>query len=331
TGALAVEHAVHIEALAEKALSFLEEERAAKQRKERELSAYNYAAQRLIANIIEFLSPYAGLINRVAGTTDLYTAITGPETVTEEINRPGQDPEIRRDFQGRLSTRFWSLLLRGHNGIIDIFLLPSDKVLRLTKVECFYRPVAQMKGKIDGGSVTWEVEGSSLNEEQKRKFFLDLYHELLDRTRTQMMRSNDGVDRRNVYFDYPQPGDSEEAYVPQGFDYRANQPALFGPDDCDSAPDFECDSGKCNAANQHTFDHSQYLLTESDFPIDCRQNTAQVSPALDSCDDEAGCEKKWSSQRGREKETPKSSQSSRAKKSVKAKEGNAPKRSSKKR
>ena len=232
---MTIEHdqAALLEDLANEALIFIEEEaKHAEQRAKEEMFRSN-AVYSYIARIVEALSPYAGLVNTAVGHTELYTVLTGPELIVEQIKLPGAHDsfEYRKDYRARFSTRTWSLLFRGVDGRIDIFLLPVDKVMRLTKVESFYKPVARLFAEVQGTQVTWTLDGEEKDAKQVMSYVLQLFHQLLERTKSQMFRERSQGGTLNCeLLDLAMTRVSfDESNDTMNFDYRQGQPDLFGP------------------------------------------------------------------------------------------------------
>lgn len=277
------EHASMLEELANETLIFIEEQREQAKKRAKEDSLKNNAIHAYISKIVETLSPYAGLVNTVVGHTELYTVLTGPETIVEQIKMPGAHDnfEYRKDFRARFSTRTWSLLFRGIEGRIDIFLLPVDKVMRLTKVESFYKPVARIFAEVQGTKVHWILEGEDMNAEQRMAFILKLFHQLLDRTKAQMFRDHgrNGIPNSDMFELAIAKVQFDEEQGTMDFDYREGQPYLFGPNEtANSSSAVEPEYIEEPVAQQEVIDltdfnqmspefNSQYLRLEGDFAV----------------------------------------------------------------
>lgn len=275
------DHAALLEDLANEALIFIEEEhKHAKQREREELLKSN-AIHAYIGKIVGMLSPYAGLVNTAVGHTELYTVLTGPEIIVENIKLPGAHDsyEIKKDYRARFSTRTWSLLLRGIDGRIDIFLMPVDKVMRLTKVETFFKPVARIFAEVNGSKVVWTMDGQETSAEERMSFILKQFHQLLERTKAQMFkdRGRGGYMMTSELLDLAiSKAVFNEEDDSRTFDYRAGQPALFGPNETANSssavePQYVeeaiCEQQIIDLTdfNQTTPNVSQFLLSEKDF------------------------------------------------------------------
>lgn len=275
------DHAALLEDLANEALTFIEEEHKHAKQREREELLKNNAIHAYIGKIVGMLSPYAGLVNTAVGHTELYTVLTGPEIIVENIKLPGAHDsyEIKKDYRARFSTRTWSLLFRGIDGRIDIFLMPVDKVMRLTKVETFFKPVARIFAEVNGSKVVWTMDGQETSAEERMSFILKQFHQLLERTKAQMfkdrgrggnMMTSELLDLAISKAVFNEEDDSRT------FDYRAGQPALFGPNETANSssavePQYveevisEQQIIDLTDFNQTTPNVSQFLLSEKDF------------------------------------------------------------------
>lgn len=275
------DHAALLEDLANEALIFIEEEHKHAKQREREELLKNNAIHAYIGKIVGMLSPYAGLVNTAVGHTELYTVLTGPEIIVENIKLPGAHDsyEIKKDYRARFSTRTWSLLFRGIDGRIDIFLMPVDKVMRLTKVETFFKPVARIFAEVNGTKVVWTMDGRETSAEERMSFILKQFHQLLERTKAQMfkdrgrggnMMTSELLDLAISKAVFNEEDDSRT------FDYRAGQPDLFGPNETANSssavePQYveEAISERqiidLTDFNQTTPSVSQFLLSEKDF------------------------------------------------------------------
>jgi len=276
------DHAALLEDLANEALLFIEEEQKQAKQREKEESLKSNAIHAYIGKIVGTLSPYAGLVNTAVGHTELYTVLTGPEQIVEHIKLPGAHDsyEVKRDYRARFSTRTWSLLFRGIDGRIDIFLLPVDKVMRLTKVESFYKPVARIFAEVQGARVVWTLDGEEKSAEQRMTFILKQFHQLLERTKSQMFRDrnrNNAITGELLDLAISKAIFSEEDDS-MNFDYRQGQPALFGPNETANSssaiePQFvdeeiqEQQIVDLTDFNQRTPGFAQYLLSEKDFEV----------------------------------------------------------------
>lgn len=275
------DHAALLEDLANEALIFIEEEQKHAKQREREELLKSNAIHAYIGKIVGMLSPYAGLVNTAVGHTELYTVLTGPEIIVENIKLPGAHDsyEIKKDYRARFSTRTWSLLFRGIDGRIDIFLMPVDKVMRLTKVETFFKPVARIFAEVSGSKVVWTMDGQETSAEERMSFILKQFHQLLERTKAQMFRdrgrggnmmTSELLDLAISKAVFNEEDDSRT------FDYRAGQPALFGPNETANSssavePQYveevisEQQIIDLTDFNQTTPNVAQFLLSEKDF------------------------------------------------------------------
>lgn len=297
------EHLAILNALAEDTLAFLDAQKRAKMRRLQELRICTESMQRVMGDIVELLHPYAALMNRAMGKTALYTVTTGPEQVTEAVRNPS-NPELvqtRTEFRARFSTCTWSLLFRGTENRISVYLIPADMVLRLNKVESTYRPVAQLRSRLEGNRVEWSIDGQPLDRENFEFLCISLYHSMLERSQA-LVFAEDTEERTQQRARCAMPdqvsgvafgavGDIDESgrrcttdcatvEVPR-FDgpvLGGSEPFLFTGDQCDASDEARCKRSKRveKPSVRQSFDCGFYLLTEDDF----RDEPQKIEPSV---------------------------------------------------
>ena len=95
--------------------------------------------------------------NKVAVGTELHVSGTISGEVTEIIhaNKFREAENTETYFRARLSTRIFSLIIRGKSNRIDLFLLPVTRAMALSSVENEYSPLATIEVKVAEDGVMW--------------------------------------------------------------------------------------------------------------------------------------------------------------------------------
>jgi hypothetical protein len=177
---------------------------SARQTASREITAkerINRTMVALVDRVFHLLEPYALELNRVNGLRDLHLSSQPPSVSTEaseydHMRRPGRTTTY---YRARFSTSRFSLVIRGIGGRIDFFMLPTDRIMGLSRIEAETAPLMTFAaGNVQTqnqsyeltafDSDSWIVEGKLLNADRLERFSLLALEHLLDRTQEDITR-----------------------------------------------------------------------------------------------------------------------------------------------
>lgn len=170
---------------------------SARQTASREITAeerINRTMVSLVDRIFHLLEPYALELNRVNALRDLHLSSQPPSVSTEaseydHMRRPGRTVTY---YRARFSTGRFSLVIRGIGGRIDFFMIPTDRIMGLSRIEGETAPLmtfaASEEETPSGFSDNWVVEGKLLNADRLERFSLLALEHLLDRTQEDITR-----------------------------------------------------------------------------------------------------------------------------------------------
>lgn len=145
-------------------------------------------AQSMIAVVDEIFSviePYVLELMREFAGTDLNLTLTAPEKVKEaaEFDALRRPVQTLVTYRGRVSTTSLSVVVRGRENRVDFFLMPSDRVIGLSRAEDAREPIMSFVGSRLAEGIDWQVEGKPLTHERLQRYCLLLFKHLLDKTR----------------------------------------------------------------------------------------------------------------------------------------------------
>lgn len=171
---------------------------SAKQAASREITAeerINRTMVSLVDRIYHLLEPYALELNRVNALRDLHLSSQPPSVSTEaseydHMRRPGRTTTY---YRARFSTSRFSLVIRGIGGRIDFYMIPTDRIMGLSRIEAETAPLmtfaaAEELDSFEFESNSWIVEGKLLNADRLERFSLLALEHLLDRTQEDITR-----------------------------------------------------------------------------------------------------------------------------------------------
>lgn len=115
--------------------------------------------------------------NQVTQGSDLELTWIRPSLTTEaQGNWVDGAAEGIRVFTGRISTRYWTLVVRGTANSISSYILPSDKLLSFGTSALDYDPYAELFPRSDGMAVTWHIKEFEIAQDT----FPGVFRALLD-------------------------------------------------------------------------------------------------------------------------------------------------------
>jgi len=111
----------------------------------------------IIDRLFSCMQGYMYEFNKVAAGTDLHVSGTISGEVTEIVryNKFREAEATETYFRARLSTRIYSLVIRGRGNKIDLFILPVTRAMALSTIESEYPPLATIEIKVGDDGIMW--------------------------------------------------------------------------------------------------------------------------------------------------------------------------------
>jgi hypothetical protein len=111
----------------------------------------------IIDRLFSCMQGYMYEFNKVAVGTDLHVSgtISGEVTEITRTNKYREAEVTETYFRARLSTRIFSLILRGRENKIDFFLLPVTRAMALSTIESEYPSLATIEIKVRDDGIMW--------------------------------------------------------------------------------------------------------------------------------------------------------------------------------
>ncbi len=114
--------------------------------------------------------------NRDAAGTELELNWIRP-VLTREVSP--QQPSGQAVFSGRLSTRRWTMIVKGTSQEVLAFILPADKLIGFNLSSTHYVPYFKLLPTSDGLDVRWKIGKTVLTPELLQRVFQDLFVSLI--------------------------------------------------------------------------------------------------------------------------------------------------------
>jgi len=139
----------------------------------------------LVDTLFECLDTLAAEFNTLIQHPALRITITKPSETREALgsHRTGERPEQALSYyRGRASSSFWSLSIRGADGLVECFSLPVGEVMLLAQSESASRLKLRLKLEEKEEKGYWTLDRFPVNSEEVRVLARGLFKELVMRS-----------------------------------------------------------------------------------------------------------------------------------------------------
>ena len=180
--------------LKEESMQFLADQKGVELHKLQRDSVYKRGIESLIDKVFGLLQRYTYEFNQIAAGTDLHVtgSISGEVTEVMRYNKAREAEETQTFFRARLSTRLFSLNLRGHDDTVEFFLVPANKAMALSKSESELKPLTSIQVRITDQGMMWRMEGGVPAVESLEELCMWLFSNLISETKHQTARLERG-------------------------------------------------------------------------------------------------------------------------------------------
>lgn len=103
--------------------------------------------------------------NQVASASDLELTWIRPSINRENVGNWHSGSQYISVFSGRISTRYWTLVVRGSFESITAHIIPADKLLTFSSAPANFMPMLEMMPFFDGAMVYWSAGQKQLKSE----------------------------------------------------------------------------------------------------------------------------------------------------------------------
>ncbi len=146
-----------LDELKKDSVDFLENQVGSRHQKMRQDEINRQGIEVIIDRLFSCLQGYMYEFNKVAVGTDLHVSgtISGEVTEITRYNKFREAEATATYFRARLSTRIYSLVIRGQGNKIDFFLLPVNRAMALSTIENEYPSLATIEIKVGNDGIMW--------------------------------------------------------------------------------------------------------------------------------------------------------------------------------
>ena len=113
----------------------------------------------LVDKMFDSFQNLAFEFNAMAQASELELTWIRPTISRENISSWHQAAQVVSVFTGRISTRKWTMVVRGTYDSVLAYTVPADKLLAFTNQPSNFHPVIELFPTADGLTVRWNVFG----------------------------------------------------------------------------------------------------------------------------------------------------------------------------
>jgi hypothetical protein len=117
---------------------------------------------RLIDGLFDLMQIYATEINHGTGGSELELTCFPPQAIKDLSSGHAAFYPV---ILGRLSTRFWTLIVKGSCYTIEAFVLPAEELLKFNANASTIKPYMQLNSRQENTKVQWTVDEAIINED----------------------------------------------------------------------------------------------------------------------------------------------------------------------
>lgn len=171
--------------LARDSMEFIADVRGMQYKAIKKETLFNQSIAHIVTELYNMLRAYAFEFNHSVGWNELYITCSKPGFVTEVLryNIFREPVESITNFRARMSTRSWSLVVRGRRNKIDVMLIPVYKVIGLTKAETEFPPILTLSGTLTKQQVQWHLNDQPLLEGQLENIAMEIFAALITKSK----------------------------------------------------------------------------------------------------------------------------------------------------
>ncbi|MBX9772059.1 MAG: hypothetical protein K2X29_11850 [Candidatus Obscuribacterales bacterium] len=178
--------------LAQTSMSVLAASKGTRLKTVEQQAKFDNSTADLIGKIFSILRTYSYEYNQSIGWTELHISSSIPGFVTEVLryNLLREASETLTYFRARLSTSSFSLVIRGRNHRIEVFLIPVSKSIGLTQSEKDYKPIVSFSSRVEDSAIQWSMDGQPLVEGHMELIAMELFTMLVSASNEKLQGTN---------------------------------------------------------------------------------------------------------------------------------------------
>lgn len=135
--------------------------------------------------LFDCFQQYEFEFNRSAQAPEMLISLERPTMVVETLREKLKKPVTEQVFRGRLSTRYWTLLLRAHQYDIEGWIMPIDQLIGFASDREPFTQFLDLRAVTRDQEIIWSVDGVEITWDKMRSFAKQLFAALIHVAKTE--------------------------------------------------------------------------------------------------------------------------------------------------
>lgn len=180
-------------------------------------NAQHEAMVNLVDRMFDYFQNLAYDFNQMNPAPELELSWIRPTLTRENISSWHQSAQYISVFTGRISTRFWTLVVRGTYEAVDSYIIPADKLLSFTTAPTSHNCALSILPAFDGSRVFYYAHDHLLDEDTLHLCYRALLDTLITVAQDdQPLRGSLDLDALGVFGSVSHAGPTASASAPVG-------------------------------------------------------------------------------------------------------------------
>jgi hypothetical protein len=167
----------------------------------------------IIDRIFDIFQNSAYEFNKIAGGSELELNWVRPFITKEGApSWMGSNVEPVTVFTGRMSTRLWTLIMKGTTDMIQTFILPTSKLMTFNISSSTFKPYLQLEPCFDNGILGWKLDSHNISPALLQPIARELFNGLLRFAKNEC-RDDEEFDLVNIGLVAPKPVEDPQVEI----------------------------------------------------------------------------------------------------------------------
>jgi hypothetical protein len=167
----------------------------------------------IIDRIFDIFQNSAYEFNKIAAGSELELNWVRPFLTKEGApSWMGSNVEPVTVFTGRMSTRLWTLIMKGTTDMVQTFILPTSKLMTFNMSSSTFKPYLQLEPHFDNGVLGWRLDHHNISPSLIQPIARELFNGLLRFAKNEC-RDDEEFDLVNIGLVAPKPVEDPQVEI----------------------------------------------------------------------------------------------------------------------